>query len=135
MKHSWVPYVAIAAGTAYLTKMVLIFGTDDTAPDLATAVCWFAGLILGVTAAIGYGLRQRRGRRALIAVGGAVLLVAWVLGLGDITSPVFEQVSDASYAPEELPLGLLGVVLLALGALSRGSGRELPTAATTGSAA
>jgi hypothetical protein len=135
VKHSWVPYVAIAAGTAYVVKMVLIFGTDDTAPDLATAVCWFAGLILGVAAAIGYGLRQPRGRRALVAVGGAVLLVAWVFGLGDITSPVFEQVTDTSYGPEELPLGLLGVVLLAIGALSRGSGRELPTAATTGSVA
>jgi hypothetical protein len=124
MQHNWVPYVAIASGTAYVMKMVFIFSTDNTAPDLATSICYIGGLLLGVAAAIGFGLRQRRGRRTVVAVGSAVLLVAWVMGLGDFTSPLFEQFTDEAYAAEELPLGLLGVVLIALGARGKLGSRE-----------
>jgi len=124
MKHAWVPYVAIAAGTAYVLKVALIWGSGDTANSTVTGILYISGLLLGIAAAVGTGLRQRRGRRALVAVGLAVLLVVWVMGLGDALKPVFGLFSDKEYVEVEGPLALLGFVLLALGARGKMAERE-----------
>ena len=124
MTHSWVPYAAVAAGAAYVLKVALIWGSDDTANDTVIGILYFAGLLLGIAAGIGAGLRQRRGRRALVGTVLSVLLVVWVMGLGDVLKPVFAAFSDAGHVAEEGPLLVLGLVLLALGARSRMGERE-----------
>ena len=124
MKHSWVPYVAVAAGAAYVLKVALIWGSGDTANDTVVGVLYISGLLLGIAAAVGTGLRQRRGRRTLVGAGLAVLLVAWVMGIGDYLKPLFELFSDKEYVAVEGPLGLLGVVLMALGARGKLTERE-----------
>jgi drug/metabolite transporter (DMT)-like permease len=125
MKHSWVPYAAVAAGAVLLLKAVLIFGAQGDDFGAVTGVLYLAGLLLALAAAIGFGLQQRRGRRTLVAVAGVVALVAWVIGVGDLTAPAFESVfGDEAYVGDEGPIGLLGVVLLALGARGRLGSRE-----------
>lgn len=124
MKHNWVPYVAVAAGTAYVLKVALIWGSGDTASTTVVGALYVAGLLLGIAAAVGAGLRQRRGRRAIVGAGLAGLLVAWVTGLGDNLQPVFELFSDKEYVAVEGPLGVLGVVLIALGARAKLAERE-----------
>jgi hypothetical protein len=117
MKHSWVPYAAIAAGASLLVMTVLVFATEDKVSDSTAVPFYFAGLLLGIAAAIGAGLRSRPGRRLLVAVPLAVLVVAWAMGLGDFTAPLFEAVlGDKEYIGDQGPIGLLGAVLLALGA-------------------
>ena len=127
--HRWVPYVAVAAGAAYVLKVAVIWGSDDTASETLTGVLYIGGLLLGIAAGIGAGLRQRRGRRAVVAVALPVLLVAWVMGLGDTLKPVFEAFSDAEHVAVEGPLLLLGLVLLGLGARAGLSGDREPAAA------
>lgn len=127
--HRWVPYVAVAAGAAYVLKVALIWGSDDTANDAVVGVLYLGGLLLGIAAGIGAGLRQPRGRRAVVAVALPVLLVAWVMGLGDLLKPVFGAFSDAEHVQVEGPLLVLGLVLLALGARARLSGDREPAPA------
>ena len=122
--HRWVPYVAVAAGAAYVLKVALIWGSDDTFNENALGVLYLGGLLLGIAAGIGAGLRQRRGRRALVGIALPVLLVSWVMGLGDLLKPVFELFSDAEHVAVEGPLLVLGVVLLALGARAGASDRS-----------
>ena len=121
--HRWVPYVTVAAGAAYVLKVALIWGSDDTASDAVVGALYLGGLVLGIAAGIGTGLRQRRGRRAVVAVALPVLLVVWVMGLGDVLKPVFGAFSDAGHVAVEGPLLLLGLVLLALGAWAGTSDR------------
>jgi hypothetical protein len=125
MNHSWVPYAAIAAGASLLVMTVLVFATEDKVSDATAAPFYLAGLLLAVAAAIGAGLRSRPGRRLLIAVPLVVLIVAWAMGLGDFTTPVFEALfGDKKYVGDQGPIGLLGVVLLALGARAKIADRE-----------
>jgi hypothetical protein len=116
--HSWVSYVAVAAGAALLVKAVVIIGSGGEEPGI-TGLLYLGGLLLALAAAVGAGLRARRGRRALTGVGLGVALVAFVMVLSDALAPLFEVVSDAPWVADEGPVGLLGAVLLALGALGR----------------
>ena len=127
--HRWVPYVAVAAGAAYVLKVALIWGSDDTASDAVVGALYISGLLLGIAAGVGAGLRQRRGRRALVGTALPLLLVAWVMGLGDYLQPVFARFSDAEHVAVEGPLLLLGLVLLALGARAGLAGDREPVAA------
>ena len=125
MKHSWVPYAAIAAGASLLIMTVLVFATEDDISEAVAVPFYFAGILLGVAAAIGLGLRSRPGRRVLVAVPLAVLVVAWAMGLGDFTAPLFEAAfGDKEYIGDQGPIGLLGVVLLALGARGKLAARD-----------
>jgi drug/metabolite transporter (DMT)-like permease len=123
MKHNWVPYAAIAAGTILLVKAVIVISSDDEVLTDVTAWMYLAGLLLAVAAAVGYALNRER-RRALIGVGLVLAIVAWVIGVGDLLTPVFEIFSDSDYLGDEGPIGLLGVVLLALGARGKLAGRD-----------
>ena len=125
MKHSWVPYAAIAAGASLLVMTVLVFATEDKVSEATAVPFYFAGLLLGVAAAIGAGLRSRPGRRILVAVPLAVLVIAWAMGLGEFTEPLFEAAfGNREYVGDQGPIGLLGVVLLLLGARAKITDRE-----------
>lgn len=118
-RHAWVPYVTVAAGALLLLHAVLIFATADTASDSITVSLYLGGLLLALVAAVGTGLRQRKGRRLLVGVACAFGLVAWAMAVGDFLTPVFEAVKDEAWAGDAGPIGVLGVVLLALGARAR----------------
>ncbi|MDT7572906.1 MAG: hypothetical protein QOE05_3080 [Actinomycetota bacterium] len=125
MKHSWVPYAAIAGGASLLVMTVLVFATEDKVSEATAVPFYFAGLLLAIAAAIGAGLRARPGRRALTAVPLALLVVAWVMILGEIMTPVFEALfGDQDYVGDQGPIGLLGLVLIALGARAKLTERE-----------
>ena len=128
MKHNWVPYAAIASGASLLVMTVMVFATKDEVSEAAAVPFYFAGILLGVAAAIGVGLRSRPGRRALVGVPLAVLVVAWCMGLGDFTAPLFEAAfGDEEYIGDQGPIGLLGVVLIVLGARAKITEREPST--------
>jgi hypothetical protein len=129
-RHVWVPYAAIAAGSILLLESILIISSEDTVNGTAMVTMYFTGLLLALAAAIGTGLRQRKGRRALVAVGCVVALVVWVMS--DLVAPVFEAMSDAPWVGDEGPIGLLGAVLVALGARTRLAGED--TRAAVGAA-
>ena len=121
---TWVPYAAVAAGATLLLKAVLVIGTEDADTPI-TPLLYLVGLLLALAAAIGFGLSRRR-HRALVAVGASLLIVFWVMGIGDLLTPVFEAIKDEEYVGDEGPIALLGLVLLALGAL--GSQRRMANA-------
>lgn len=122
--HSWVPYVAVASGACLLLKAVLIIATEDGVADVAEVGLYLGGILLALAAAIGAGLRSRHGRRAVTAVGLCLLVVFYVMGLSDGVEALFAPISDAPWVRDEGPVGLLGVILLALGARGRGSDRQ-----------
>lgn len=114
-RHTWVPYVAAAAGACLLLKAVLIIGSGNAVGDGPMAVLYLLGLLLGVVAAIGAGLRRDRvGLRIAVAAGGVVLLLLWIMGLGDALKPLVGAVSDAEHVKNEVPVGLAGLALLGL---------------------
>ena len=126
MNNRWFPYVAIAAGAVLLVKAVIVISSDDEVLTDSTAWMYLIGLLLAVAAAVGYALSRQR-HRALVGVGLVLAIVAWVIGVGDLLTPVFEVFSDSEYLGDEGPIGLLGVVLLVLGARAKIGDRELAT--------
>ncbi len=114
VRATWVPFVAAAAGAVLALKAVLVMATGDGVPD-ATAVMYLGGLLLGVVAAIGAGVRQRGWVRSIgVGMGGTLLLVLWIMGLGDALKPVIGVVNDSDIVKAEIPILLAGLVLLAL---------------------
>jgi hypothetical protein len=114
-RHTWVPYVGAVAGAALLLKAVLIVGSGNAVGDGPMAVLYLLGVLLGVVAAVGAGLRRDRiGTRIATAAGGALLLLAWITGLGDGLKPLVALASDAEHVQVETPIGLAGAVLLGL---------------------
>ena len=76
---------------------------------------YLLGLLLGLAAAVGAGLRQPgRARSVAVGLGGAVLLVLWIMGLGEVVEPAVAAVTADEHAPVEAPILLAGLVLLAL---------------------
>lgn len=132
-RHTWVPYVAVVAGALLLLKAVLIIGSGNEISEGAMAVLYLGGLLLGLAAAVGAGLRQRKGRRTLVGAGAAFGLLLFVMVLTDGLAGLFSVFSDAEWVADEGPIGLLGVILLALGARAhsaRSDGPALVGAAT-----
>lgn len=114
-RHTWVPYVGAAAGAALLLKAALIIGSGNQVADAPMAVLYLLGLALGLVAAVGAGLRRdRMPVRVTTAVGAAILLLLWITGLGDALKPVVGLLTDAEHVQVETPVGLAGVVLLAM---------------------
>lgn len=125
MKHSWVPYAAIAAGTILLIEQVIIFGSQGEATSPVLVVMYLGGVFIAGVAAIGFALSRRPGRRLLWGAGLLIALFAWVIGLGSIVGPAFEAVfGNEEYVADEGPVALLGLVLLALGARGTLTDRE-----------
>lgn len=125
-RHPWVPWVAAVAGAAFLLKAVLIIASGDRIGDAPMAVLYLGGLFLGVVAAVGFGLRRERtAAKVAVAAGGVALLVMWIMGLGDLLTPLVALVSEAEHVQVEVPIGVAGAVLLAAGWLgfSRDTGR------------
>ncbi|TAL25023.1 MAG: hypothetical protein EPN99_02095 [Frankiales bacterium] len=114
-RHTWVPWVAALAGAALTLKIVLIAAGGDGMSDTPFAVLYLSGLGLGLVAAVGVGLRQRGVLRSIgLGVGSAVLLLAWIMGLGEVLEPLIGLVTSSTTAQEEGPILVAGVVLLAL---------------------
>ena len=131
---SWPAYLAVLAGGAMLLHAVLVIGSEDEMTDAVTVTLYLGGLAVALIAAISMGVTARRGRRALIAIASPILIVAWVMGIGDLLTPVFEAFKDEEYVGDAGPIGLLGVVLIVIGARAR-SARVLqgrPEVAPTG---
>lgn len=118
-RTSWVPYAAVVAGALLLIESVLVIVSEDSLPDGPMIALLDAGLLLALAAAIGFGVQQPRGRRAVVAVGLVVALVLYVIALSDVVGLAFEAFSDAPWVADEGPLGVLGAVLLLLGARGR----------------
>lgn len=119
-RHTWVPYVAAAAGTALLVKGSLGAWRGESTPDTAMAVLYLGGLLLGVVAAAGVGLRQRGLLRGLAVGGGvAAALVLWIIGLGEVLEPVVGVLTDVRHTQEEVPVAVAGLGLLLLAWLTR----------------
>lgn len=121
-RHTWVPYVAAAAGVSLLAKGTLIIASGNTVGETPMAVLYLGGLALGLVAAVGAGLRQRGWLRgSAVGLGSVLLLVQWVLGLGDAFKPLIGVFTDAVHVQAELPVVAAGLVLvlLALGARAR----------------
>lgn len=114
--HSWVPYVAALAGSILVFKVALVIASNNEALEGPMGgVSHLGGVGLGLVAAIGVGLRAGGGvgRRIAVGFGAVLLLVVWVMGLGDTLKPVIGAVSDAQHVKEEVPIGIAGVALLA----------------------
>ena len=120
---SWVPYVAIAASAVLLVKAVIVVSSEDEVLTATTGWMYLTGLLLAIAAAVGYALGRER-HRALVGVGLVLAIVAWVIGIGDLLTPLFELFSDSEYLGDEGPIGILGVVLLTLGARAKIGDRE-----------
>jgi hypothetical protein len=114
-RHTWVPYAAAIAGALLLLKGVLIVASNDQVGDTPMVVMYFGGLLVGLVAAVGLGLRQASvTARLAVGVGASVLLVMWIIGLGSVLNPIVEAFSDAKYARDEIPVAVAGAVLLAV---------------------
>jgi hypothetical protein len=75
---------------------------------------YFGGIAVAHAAANRAGQRARRGRRTHVADGLCVALILFIMsGLG---GPVFAAMSDAAWVEDEGPIGLLGLILIGLGA-------------------
>ena len=119
-RHTWVPWVAALAGTAFTLKVLLIAAAGDGISDTPFAVLYVTGLALGLVACVGVGLRQRGALRSVgLGLGSAVLLVMWIMGLGDVLKPVIGLVTDSTTAKDEVPILIAGLALLALAWLAR----------------
>lgn len=118
--HAWVPYVAAAAGVCLVAKGTLIIASSNTVADGPMAVLYLGGLVLGLVAAVGAGLRQRGWLRSVgVGGGSALLLVAWIMGLGDAFKPLVGVVSSAEHVQVEVPVVAAGLVLVLLGLRAR----------------
>lgn len=112
-RHTWVPAVGALAGLALTVKAALIFATANTVGEAPAAALYLGGLALGLAAAVGLGLRRhKRVWRVVVSLLAALLLVWWIVGLGEILNPVARLVSSAAYVGDELPIGVAGVALL-----------------------
>jgi hypothetical protein len=119
--YRWVPYAAIVGGALLLIESVLVIGSEDTLADGPMIVLFDVGHVLALAAAVGVGLQQRRGRRALVAVALCVAIVAYVVALSEVVGAALGVFSDAPWVNDEGPVGVLGAVLLCLGALGQRS--------------
>jgi hypothetical protein len=114
-RHTWVPYAAATAGALLLLKGVLIVASNDGIGDTPVVVMYFGGLLVGLVAVVGLGLRQASvPARIAIGFGASVLFVMWIMGFGSILNPIVEAFSDAKVARDEVPVAVAGAVLLAV---------------------
>lgn len=113
-RHTWVPFVAAAAGAVLVLKATLVMATDDGVPT-AAGVLYLLGLLLGVVSAVGAGLRRRAvGARFAVALAGVLLLLVWVMALGDALKPVVGLATDSEAVQAEVTIALAGIGLLTL---------------------
>lgn len=130
-RHTWVPYVAALAGATLLVKGTLAAVQDDGTNDTAMAVMYLGGIALGLAAAVGAGLRRGGWSGAALGGGLAVLLVGWIMGLGESLEAVVGALSDDRAVQEETPIAVAGLVVLVLAwrAWTRDSSEDEPVSA------
>lgn len=122
-RHTWVPYVAAASGASLLVAATLDLATRGKLDSSAFVPVYLTGLVLAVAAAVGTGLRRTSTLSRVAVAGGLVLAVAaWILMVGDMLTPLVEVVSKAEYVNDNVPIALMGAVVLA--AAYRGYGRD-----------
>lgn len=138
-RHTWVPVVGALAGAAFAGKYALMMSAGSAASDNAYAVLWFAGTALGAVAGVGLGLRRPDlWQRIAVGVAAPVLVLAWIMGIGEVLEPVAAGMGHTADQATEFPLGVLGVVLLGAAFLGyrhdqalRVTGRERRPSAVT----
>ena len=113
-RTQWPAYLSVVAGGVLLLKAGLIIGSGGDQLGV-TGFLYLGGLLLALVAVIGLALRAPGRWRFAAAPAAALLLVAWVIGLGDTTAPLFEAIKDEPYVGDEAPIGVLGGVLVAVG--------------------
>lgn len=119
-RHTWVPYVAALAGAALTLKGTLILGSGNRVDETTTGVLYLGGLLLGLVACVGVGLRQHGVLRGIgLGLGSTLLLVGWIIALSDAVEPAIGAFSDRVYVRDEAPVLLAGLVLLVLAWLAR----------------
>lgn len=112
-RHTWFPYMAAAGGAILILKGCLVIGSEDGANSTAAGVLYLIGLLIGLVAAVGAGLRRRSGpARVAVAVGGVVLLVLWITTLSDGAGALVGTVSDSAVLQDELPVIVAGIALV-----------------------
>jgi hypothetical protein len=113
-RHTWVPAVAALSGAAFVLDTALVVGFHDRIADGPLFVMYDVAILLGAAAGVGLGLRRDHvAARVAVAVLAPLLLVAWILGLGEVLEPAVGLFSDKGYVKDEIPVGVLGLVLLA----------------------
>jgi hypothetical protein len=113
-RHSWVPAVGALSGATFVLVCALVLGFHNDFPDGPLVVMYDLAILTGVAAGIGLGLRRTAlWARIVVAVAAPLLVLAWIVGLGEIVEPLVAVFSDQQYVQDEVPPGLLGVVLLA----------------------
>ena len=113
-RHTWVPAVAALSGAAFVLDTALVVGFHDRIPDGPMFAMYDVAILLGAIAGVGLGLRRDHlGARIAVAVVAPLLVVAWILGLGEVLEPAVGLFSDRDYVQDEIPVGVLGLVLLA----------------------
>ena len=118
-RHSWFPYAAAAAGAILLLKASLVMASEDGANASVAGVMYLVGLLLGLAAAVGAGLRRTsRAATFAVAIGGILLLVMWITSLSDVLGGLVALVSDSAVLQDEIPVAVAGVVLIGIGALA-----------------
>ena len=113
-RHPWVPIVGALGGAAFVLDCAFVLAFDNTFPDAPLIVMYDVAILLGVISGVGLGLRRTAlWARIAVAVGAPLLVLAWIVGLGEVVEPLVAMFSDKQYVQDEVPPGLLGVVLLA----------------------
>src|SRR5690348_8833904 len=113
-RHPWVPAVAALSGAAFVLDTALVVGFHDRIADGPLFALYDVAILLGVVAGVGLGLRRGAvWSRVLVALAAPLLLLAWILGLGEVIEPAVGLFSDRGYVKDEIPVGVLGLVLLA----------------------
>ncbi|WP_346622097.1 hypothetical protein [Blastococcus montanus] len=136
VRYTWVPYIAAAAGVALVLKGTLIIASGDTVGDGAMAVLYLGGLALALVTAVGAGLRQPGLLRGLaVGAGSVLLLILWIMGLGDALKPLVGLVSEAEHVQAEVPVVVAGLALLLVALHMRSRDIRRTTEPVTGAGA
>lgn len=119
VRHAWFPYVAAAAGSILLLKAIVVVTTGDGSSPTAMGILLLVGVLLGLAAAVGAGLRRdSRGARIGVALAGMLFLVAWIMVLSDAVEGITGLVSDSEVVRDEMAIAVAGLALLAIGAFA-----------------
>lgn len=111
---------AIVAGLALLLKAALIIVTTNTLSPTVEGFLFLVGVALPLVAAAGLATASSSwAKRVGIGIGVVLAHLFFIMMLADSVGGLVDMVSTRAYLADELPLGLLGLVWLAIGLFMR----------------